>query len=199
MKYFLTALLLSYSIALFSQIEKGTLMLGGSAGFSTSSSEFALDGGNREYTSRSISFSPNVGMFVADRFAIGLTLPIHASQTKGSSSGYEGSNTNLGIGPSFRYYFPLADDWALFPELAYVYQSSKTKITALDQNTGMLYEETYKAKSSNINLGVGLSYFLNKSIGLEGILDYNIYTSEGTNTSGTLAFAVGFQIYFARD
>ena len=107
--------------------------------------------------------------------------------------------TSFGLGPSLRYYFPVGEKFALFPRLSYVYQSNFIKERFFNANNGDFFEETRKSKSSTINLGGGLSWFLNKSIGAEAILNYNVYGSDGSNTSKTLSFNLGFQIYFSNN
>jgi hypothetical protein len=183
--------------SVFAQTEKGTWMLGGSAGWSRSSSDYG-DGTSK---TSSLTFNPDVSYFIVDNVALGLLLPLSFSRNKfAGDSDYDAEyrNTGYGLGPNIRAYFPLNEKWALLAQAGYTFGWQKTK---------MIYEvagneeetennDTWKA----VNVGGGITYFINKSIGVEGILGYQGYKYGDSDYSknDNVSFTVGLQIYFAK-
>jgi hypothetical protein len=199
MKKTLVTFLMLFSIAAYSQTERGTVMVGGSAGFSKSKSTSTIgqiDEIRSETTSA--SFSPGFAYFVANRFAIGLTLSLAESRNEVDEFGLENRQKSLGVGPTLRYYIPLAEQWAVFPTASYAYQTSVTKSSQNTPGGGVVYQED-KTKGSALNGGAGITYFINKSIGIEGLLIYQATAySDNEFSSNGLAFNVGFRIYFPK-
>lgn len=77
------AILLVTGIVAKAQVEKNTLLIGGSASFTTAEGE------------SSFFLNPNVGVFVIDRLAVGVNAFILTA----------GGNTSWSLGPFGRYYF----------------------------------------------------------------------------------------------
>ncbi len=150
----LGVVLMSISLAGFSQTEKGTLMIGGN--------------GNIEFPDNDIEFrlNPTVGKFVADKFCVGLSLPLI----------YIDSDLYMDITPFARYY------WAV-KETRSFYVSGAIGLASL-------FDMEHKVTNNEVILGLGHVWFLTKNVGFEvemqGRLD-----SEDVN----LGMNMGFQIY----
>jgi opacity protein-like surface antigen len=194
----LLPLILLLSLSASAQIEKGTWMLGGSAGLSTSGSD---NSGSAKIKNRSFSFGPNVGYFVADKFVLGLKLPISAGRNEvdGSTISSDYRYTSYGFGPNLRYYFPLEEKWSLLAQAGYSFGWQTTKSKYQD-GSGIETSSELKNTWNSFNVGGGITYFINKSIGLEGILQYQAYKFDDADYSqnDNIAFTVGLQIYFAK-
>jgi hypothetical protein len=106
MKFFLSCLLLILCSSLaHAQLEQGTWLVGGSGSYSNFT---ALNSGTNYSTDSKytqISLSPYLGIFILNKFAIGL-LPTFSS-VKGKVTSTGGLSTNFQryrIGPFVRYY-----------------------------------------------------------------------------------------------
>ncbi|MBP6184907.1 MAG: outer membrane beta-barrel protein [Chitinophagaceae bacterium] len=143
-------------------VNAGAWMIGGDAGFSSAS----YDGVDDALTT--ISLNPNIGYFIMDNLGVGLRLGVE-SQTQGDNG-----LTIFSVGPFARYYV-----WqGLFPQVGFNYNSVKVKDGG-DATT-----------STDIDIAVGYSLFLNNSIALEPALYYNI--GDGVNTFGLRIGVQGF-------
>jgi hypothetical protein len=171
----------------FGQTEKGNLLIGGSI---ANIRIGVVDAGGS-----SISLTPNAGYFVADGIAIGASLPIGFSSSSydGFGGKYTTSSTNFGLGAFGRYYFSTGNPLSFFGGLslgvnAYSYKSKFTP------TSGSSFTDSDSDTDFYSVLSVGAVYFLNETIGVEGILS----TSDITENGFALNFGVGFQIYFNR-
>lgn len=167
MKHFFTLILLGSFFVVSAQIEKGTVMVGGSLSLKTGegASEFSLD--------------PNIGFFVANNFAVG-------GHVKFSSRELGTTKVNeFGIGPFARYYFGVTNTKPfVVTELDYL--SSTRKVAGLPNTT---------ASGLGFLFGMGFAAFINDAVAVEGVTGYNY--SKYKNTEGVSGFAMrfGFQIY----
>ncbi|HEY5751488.1 MAG TPA: outer membrane beta-barrel protein [Chryseolinea sp.] len=201
MKINVTFQLLFYTclmtIASHGQTDKGSFLLGGSIGFThNSTTTYGTSGASIDSKSFMIDVQPSVSYFIIDRLAVGLTTPYSYSKIKSKSYQTELTATTktYSVGPLVRYYFPLGSEWAIFPEVSY--------------NYGWAWNDGLTDKSRTFQGGVGLVYFLNQSVGVEGKAFYqNQHTTYDENSNAYRAtssdepdfnFSVGVQIYFAR-
>jgi hypothetical protein len=174
-KVLTTALLCSLVLlSSYGQTEKGTWMLGGGASTGLS---FQTDN-----NSFSLAISPDIGYFMSDNLAIGANLPISFySQENYRSIGY-------GITPFIRYYFGPPSEFMFFVTGAFGVSGWSSK-----------YDDTTNSSSAITgSAGVGGTYFLNESIGLEIILGYTYDKTKDYDPSSNIALSAGFQIYFGR-
>jgi hypothetical protein len=198
---FLTLLLVFGCHETFSQTEKGTWLLGGSANVSRSKSGYGSSGDN-DYYYFSYGVSPQLMYLPADRLAIGLSLNFNHS--KALKTDYDSKSSSFFVGPVVRYYLPVSEKWAVFPQVKYTFGTQITHSPIFDSGGGIVVIQKTKYTYGNFNAGFGTTYFLNKNIGLEGILQYTKSNGktdiEGVDDSfaSTINFSVGFQIYFGR-
>lgn len=158
-------------LATFSQaqtVSAGSWMIGGMAGFSSATADGADDALN------TITISPNLGYFVIDNLGIGVNVGF-VSQSLGDAS-----LTQVGIGPYARYYVYQG----LFPQVGIMYNSIK-------------FDDEDADTSTDINLGVGYSFFLNNSIAVEPMLSYTI--GGGDSKVNTFGLMIGIQAFLGRE
>jgi outer membrane protein W len=222
MKINVTFQLLLYScfmtIPSFGQTSKGSFLLGGSMGFTTNTNTsygmlYGINGGPYETKFFSITAQPSVSYFIIDRLAVGLITPYSYSRTKSKNSldiEMKSTTKTYSVGPTVRYYFPLGSQWAIFPEVSYSYGWTWNKVPDLTLgNPDPVW--TYRKwtdKTRSFQGGVGLVYFLNQSVGVEGKAFYrtqhttydNRLDPNGTTSSDEpyFNFSLGVQIYFSR-
>ena len=156
-KFIVLAILLStMTINGNAQTEKYSLLLGGSATMSINTL-------NNSY----LNLNPNVGLFVADRFCVGLS----------TSLVYQYSIYSGGISPFARYYFG----------------TNKTTSFYLNGSVGLinLFDAMNTVSTEASSLSVGHVWFLNKSIGLETEIK-----ASTDFVDVNLGLYLGFQIYF---
>lgn len=164
------------------QTEKGTLLLGGSAGMSFDSRE-----GPNYFN---VFVSPRIGIFVANRLALGAGVPFSFTSTGDFES------SSIGIGPFMRYYF---GNGKVSPFLEARGSLNRFSSQYREINGGMA---TNTSTTRSGGLGVGLAYFITPAISLESMLSYDatrVGNRMGSNsTRGTLNLNIGFQIYLSR-
>lgn len=109
MKKIVLTLALAFTCAIFAQAqtEKGTLLLGGDADFTSTSFGGA--------STTSYGISPNIGYFVAENIAVGARVGINGGE----------STTSYSITPFGRYYFlPIGSNAKLFGDASVGFQGS---------------------------------------------------------------------------
>lgn len=163
--FFLFAITVFGMFSLRAQTGQGNMIVGGTAGFSSSRTG--------DYKVSNVNLSPSVRYFVIDRLAVGANLGI-------GSSNFDGNRTStLGIGPSVRYYFTTERPMAFFGEAGFNFSLLSYSSDFIDDTN-----------SSGINFGVGGDYFLNDHIAIEALLGLN---SEKTKTATKRTNTFGLQ------
>jgi hypothetical protein len=160
----------------FAQTEKGNWLLGGNASLNanTNSGSYTI-----------IQLSPLIGGFVANKFAVGASIPLSYYKDR------YGKITSFGLMPFVRYYFATTEKYSLFGHAAFGFERATIKY-----NSGYYYGREQNSNSTSGIVGLGYTYFLNKSIGLEGLFNYNWIG--GDNSDSNIGLNVGFQIYFGK-
>ena len=125
---------------------KGNAFVGGSLGFSSEK-----DGETKKTT---IDFSPKIGFFITNNLAIGMDLGY--GQNKTITTSIVGENkTILTVGAFGKYYFNPSNQFSLFGNLGFDYNSTNDLIAK------------YKTNGFDIGLSPGVSYFLSNNFVLE--------------------------------
>ena len=168
------------------QITKGNWMVGGSANFTNSKAESKGNGFTSKSKVSGFNISPNLGYFIADQFALGLTPSLSFSNPEGENN----NSTSYGIGPFFRYQF-----------------------LDIDKKINILAETSYRfgkvsgqstdgSKSNSFQFKAGPVIYFNSSVGLELTVDYdtrNIKNGSGSETSfSSFNISIGFQIHLEK-
>ncbi len=169
-KIYFTTILLVLSIACFSQTEKGSWLLGGNIGYtSTHESETGYSGTVSVFT-----LNPKLGFFPVNNFAVIL----NTDYVSASSGG--GSDHSLEIGPAVRYYFPGSESVRLFV------------------GTGVGFGSTSETHSTTYQFEAGPSFFLTPAVALEMNINYQSSStksdaeSQYVNNYTQSQFGIGF-------
>ncbi len=149
-------------------------MLGGGA-----STDLSFQSDNNLF---SVTISPDMGYFLADNLALGAGIPLLLRTEENYR--YVG----YGITPFIRYYFGPPSGFMFFLTGAFGISGWSSK-----------YDDTTNSSSSITgSAGVGGTYFLNESIGLEAILGYTYNKIKDYDPTSDISLSLGFQIYFGR-
>ena len=173
---------LFFSITLFffltsnAQITKGNWMVGGTGSFYN----YQLKE-NKINTNSGIGMElrPNLGYFIVDKFAIGISPLLAYSKPENGSS-----VTSFGVGPYIRYYI-------LNPE---------KRINILT-HAGYAYSGSNNSNdnSTAFDFKAGPVIFFNSSVALEMTLNYNLNKLNSTTNYNIFSLGLGFQIHLERN
>jgi hypothetical protein len=145
------------------QINKGSILLGGSIGGGTVKTEY----GNDKSTQSILMIQPAIGYTYKTNTVIGVKLNYGHQLNKYTGSQYRREVTVYGGGMFYRKYLPLGKAFYLFGEagIDYAYASIRD-----DQGGNQI---PYNEKQSTITLGLspGISFAVNKKIHLEASIN----------------------------
>lgn len=162
MKNFFTpfALFLLVTSLSAQQLQKGSILLGGSVGINNTSiegSSFTL-----------FNASPMAGFFLSDNFALGGKINFLLLASEGESS------SSLALGPAARYYFTQSGKNCFFGQV-----DTGIQIEELGGDGDPLFQ---------FGIGIGADFFLNDHVAIEGIIGYgrtqNFEAEAGLNNIG---------------
>lgn len=139
------------------QISKGSVLLGGSIGVSSNTSE----SGNNKSTQKSFYVSPAIGVAVKTNLIAGGDLSY--SYYKNSQPVFnETKYITYGAGVFVRKYFPVSGKFYLFGQ-------ARTGINIINSKSEDINGSAQKDKGWGINLGIvpGISYAVNKKLHIE--------------------------------
>jgi outer membrane protein len=112
----------------------------------------------------SMNFSPSVGYFLSDNFAVGLNLDVTSAKTTVSGTD-TAKNNGFGVGAYGRYYFlEVGQRFKTYTQFGFNVGSSKDAIS------------TYKTNTFDLGAGLGMNYFVTPkvaiSFGLGNVISY---------------------------
>lgn len=165
-----------------SQLTKGSWLVGGNASFSSDRSKSP----NAEsIRSNEMSVLPNIGLFLRDKFAVGISPGLSFIKSKGAM--YNSSVTTYSVGPFVRYYFlPVEKTANLLVQGRFGYAVNRFN------NIGSI------SNTSNLTYGFagGPVIFFNESAGMEFLLGwYDNKNIEDDSHFSSFNFGIGFQIH----
>ena len=135
------------------------------------------------------NFTPKVGYFVSDKFAVGLEFGIgQEKQTTNPSVGETiARNNTFGVGAFGRYYFlELGSRFKTYTELGAGYLNSRSKTEIAGTTT-----EDPKVNGFGANLGIGANYFLTDKIAINfAFTDVLSYGSAKADVDGAKSSSV---------
>ncbi|MCB0843548.1 MAG: hypothetical protein KDE26_09875 [Bacteroidetes bacterium] len=170
----LVFILLFSGTTAFSQTQKGTILLGGNANIGLASTN--------DFTAVSFSLSPNIGLFVANQFALGFSPHFNYSQIE-AGNGFSAA----GGGIFARYYIPLGEKVNPFLFARAGFSATQTIVPNIPAQQW--------AGGFQGGGGAGLAFFLNQSIALEVVASYQRLDFNGIQRSNDLSLRAGFQIH----
>lgn len=197
----LGCLLLLASIPSFAQIpglQKGSFLVGGTMDLSFVNYKNEATFGSFDYSNKgsgtSITFSPQVGYFVAEGLTLGGLINLTNSTTSDEDEDGKYTVSNFSVGPFFRYYTKSK----IFFHGEYTFGSEKTKVTGQ-------YEDG-KQRLSGWKLGTGYAAFLNDHIALEPHVMYTSNTTKETDDQytskvvfGRITVGLAFTLFLSRE
>lgn len=186
------------------QTEKGARFIGANVG------NLSYSQANKN-TSFTVSLFPSAGVFVADNFLIGTSLPLsYGSQhNKTTTQDYTFRSIDFGLSPFARYYLPGTAKHRFFGQLQVGVTNSSYRLDDEGFYTGsggqlITYQNKQRRNNTYGSYGasLGYNYFLTPSAALELIASYNRYgqgTSDASgpfsNSSGNFGIAAGFTVF----
>lgn len=179
-----------FSTAAFCQLNKGTWIVGGNAGFN--SSNFKLNSIAETKTSN-FQLTATAGYFVVKNFPLGVRSTWQFQRQKyhdATGATGEGNSNYLSIGPFARYYFLKKTDRMvnILIEANYSFGSARPDISA----------NTYHFNRYSILAGPVI--YFNSSVGLEFTIGYfNDKPSDGRNPTTGFQTNIGFQIHLEKN
>ena len=168
----------------------GNIFVEGSLSFGNSKRTQTPMGGTIQEDKKSdVSFTPKVGFFVTDKFAVGVSLEVASTKntttttTFGSPSvvtSTETKGSTFGAGVFARYYFlNLGERFKTYTELGLGFDSTKDKLNGVEQD---------KVSRFNAGLSLGMNYFVTKnmaiSFSLANVLAFNSGKTDFPVTDG---------------
>lgn len=191
--------LIFLSISFISFTQKGSWYIGGTAGFSVSSKESS----DMVYLkSQSWSFSPEVGVFVSPKIAIGIAPSIGVYQLQYNNLSQKTTTTNYGGSIYGRYFFGIT---AFKPFVGINVNATPGITENRDLQTGI--STRTNSFAYGVNLNAGFAYEISERftvIGSFGLVGYNARKSGNSldqgfdanvNTLGN-RFNIGFYYTF---
>lgn len=165
--------ILFFTVTANAQITKGNWMVGGSGSFYSTN----LKDQNTDSKTIGLELRPNVGYFLADKFAMGVSPLFAYGKPEGNSP-----VTSYGVGLYTRYY--LLNPEKTFNILTHVgYNYSKSSNS--------------DSKGTSLDLRVGPAIYFNSSVALEMTLNYNS-SKQSSTTYNIISVGLGFQIHLEK-
>jgi hypothetical protein len=175
-KFSVLVLFIILGVASKAQLTKGNWLVGGSGSYMSEKSNDGAVG------YKLLTITPNIGYFLADKFALGIKSGLSYSEFKTENTR---NSTTLLFGPFLRYYFmPTTNQVNLFAEGTYQYANEKP--------TKQTYN-IYTAKAGPV-------IYFNQSVGLELTFEYSYLGSNPNITySNRFSIGAGLQIHLEKD
>ncbi|WP_207534162.1 outer membrane beta-barrel protein [Desertivirga arenae] len=187
------ALLSGLAFSSKAQTEKGKIIVGGTASYTSSKSD-----ASGAKAAENLSLVPNIGYFVANNIAVGTGIGYNYSKIAGASS--SGQNEAFVVSPFGRYYVNLSEQFKFFGQAAVPMAFGTVKATDANGEAG---DKTGTSTSIGVALSPGFAYFPTKKVAIEFSFagaSYNNLTVKDKNDdkikgAGRETFAVGTSFF----
>jgi hypothetical protein len=172
------------------QFTKGTVMAGGSVGFSSYSSNYTTNGTSTpQGTTTSFTLVPQAGYFIQDNLVLGAGVSFNSSSYKPNGSSNSLTGSRILFSPFVRYYLPAK----IYMQGTFDVGSSSSSSTGGGSVTNTLL---------GWSLLAGYPILLNDFVALEPQIGYSSLTnktdSANKTVSGEFFIRFGFQIYLRK-
>lgn len=161
---------------------QGDIIIEGNLGFNST------DDKNFEEKESGFNFSPSVGYFVSDKFAVGLALSVGNSKVEEYNVLIqETTKVNaFAVGVFGRYYFlELGERFKTYAQVGLEYGSAKSEFTDGIANTSVTSPST---NGLGFGAGLGMNYFITPNMAINfGLSDILSYTSVKVDAPGAKA------------
>jgi hypothetical protein len=170
-------LIAALAICSFANAQKGSILVGGSIGYSSDKNEYQFG----EDKTSTFSFSPKVGYQFNDNWTVGGEFTVSSSNDDNGTR--EVKDNGFKLGAFVRYAVPLSQTFSVYADMGAGFQNAKTKV----YGPGNAYA---KSKGDGMYVGVTPALFINmkKGFGLNfsiGGLGYETlsYDNNGPDNS----------------
>jgi opacity protein-like surface antigen len=200
----------------YSQTNKGSIMLGGSVGYNSSTNKTTnsvSSSSDRSNSYRTVSFNPSIGYFIMNNFVVGLNIDLNQNRTvydyRQSSppiakQTYTDKSTGLGLFAT--KYFMLNTTFGFYAGINAGTGQSKKKQTTTNMS-GSETSTDSKGSSMYARINAGVTYFPAKHISLQagiGNIGWNSSTTDDNNNkytysgfnAGISAITLQFGLYY---
>jgi outer membrane protein len=178
-------------------LQKGSVLVGGSMAINFGNTKYEYSSQTSKSKLSSFQFTPEVGFFAGNGFALGISLDYNTETQKSDqdNSSNKVTSTDYLAGPFIRLY----TKGGLFFMGNYSFGKSITKYK---------YSGGSESDENNVSkwkLGIGYAAFLNDHVALEPSLSYQGFSlkedendSDLTYSTGQVVIGLGFSIYLGR-
>jgi hypothetical protein len=153
----------------YAQLSKGRILLGGSLSASVRDNQQSITNNQGPAVERTFSASPSAGIFISDRWVVGLAPSFSSNYQKLGIVAQESRQTNYGIGLFARYYRPVGEKFSFFGELTGLdvgfYRNELSSFIPQQPRGQSWNRGTYYRVGAF--LGIGATYFVTPKIGIE--------------------------------
>lgn len=178
-------------------LQKGSVLADGSMAINLGNGKYEYSSQTNKTKINSFNVNPEVGFFVSNGFALGLSLDLNTETQKSdqNSNVNKSINTEYLLGPFIRVY----TKGGVFFSGNYSFGKSISENT---YSGGSIKRED---NASQWKLGLGYAAFLNENVALEPSISYQAYTlkedddgSEFTYRKGQMVIGLGLSIYLRK-
>ena len=159
-------------------------MIGLAASAQTEKDNFLVGGNfllNTPKNNTNIAFTPTVGYFLINNFALGANVNLSYSKSTAKT-------TSFGVGPFARYYLGTLNIRP-FGEADFNFTTTNTKVGSVKTSDN----------GTNFFLGAGLAAFINRNVAVEGLAGYSHSNYSHSAGSGGFNLRIGFQVYLSKE
>jgi hypothetical protein len=153
----------------YAQLSKGRILLGGSISASVADNEHGIGNNQGVATERSFSAAPNVGIFISDRWVVGLTPNFSTAYQRSGLSTHEFTQKTYGVGLFARYYRPVNEQFSFFGEITGIdlgyYRNQQENFDPQQGRRESWSRGTYYRIGAF--LGIGAAYFFTPKVAVE--------------------------------
>lgn len=209
---FLACTILSFATISQAQIKKGSVLLGGSLGYSKQHSE----NGTNENEFKAVNFTPTVGIAFKDNWIAGVSGGLSWSTSKSNSLTPRSEVDGYSAGVFVRRYAPLGKNFYLYGNAGFNYSKlNREEVLNTDQSRDIV------SKGVSLAITPGLAYAISKRFHLEAylnnLLSLNYQTTKtenlflggktttedksfdfGTNFSTSAPLSIGFRFILGK-
>ena len=187
--------IVALSLAAKAQFSKGTIMAGGSVGYSSTTNKETVGNVTTTLgTTSSLTFLPQVGYFFIDNLAAGAGITLQSVKFSVSGSNQSNSTTEFLFSPFARYYLPQK----IYGQFGFDVGSGTEKKT---NNNNATTETT--SSISGWSLLAGYAIMLNDHVAVEPQVGYRSLVQDYGSNNGKLTDAglflrIGLQVYLRK-
>lgn len=176
----LGVLCLSAPAPVTAQTQQGSVLIGGTAGMSSTKTG--------DLTVTDFNFHPMASFFVVDRLALGGALGVGRSRATSGDAAF--TTTTFSVLPTMRYYFNGRGSIRSFGQGAFRYGYTRWNDPDL---FGLLPSRSASSHGTGWAWGVGVDFFLNDHVAIEGVVGYDHFRLRG-DRDATRTLGVSFGV-----